>query len=160
MDKKKLRSADILTSIIFIIISLYILIFSINLMLKNPDRRFYISAGFTPLLLSIFFILVSLNIMYNGIKDGGTLSVFSANNIISGIKSKTGLNIIFILFWIGFYIFILLNVFPYIISTFVFLIGFFIKYHKGSIIFDSLLALFISIAVTYVFGSIVNIPLP
>lgn len=162
MDKKKLRSLDLLTSIIFIIIGLIFIIISINLISLSQirDKRVYLSNGFVPLLFSLVFIIISINVLLNAVREGGTLSLFLPNKIIAIIKSPEGIRTSFIISWIGIYIFVLMKFLPYAISTFIFLFLFILVFYQKSLIKVFIISISISLALTYMFGSVAQVVLP
>lgn len=160
MNKKNLRSADILTGIIFIIVGLLVAKFSIDLMMTNTDPRFYASAGFVPLVFAILFIIISISIIVNAVKEGGTLKLFSMTNTINALKSKEGINTIYILGIIALYIFVLMNFLPYFLSTFIFLVLFIQRFYQKSIVKIVIISLVAVVIVTYLFGTVAQIPLP
>jgi len=162
MDKKKLRSADLLTSIICIIIGLIFTIVSIKLILSSRirDTRFYMSLGFVPLLLSISFISIFVNILRNAIKEGGSLSLFLPAKIIATIKRPEEIKALFVMSWIGIYIFVLMKFFPYTISTSIFLFVFISVFYPKKFIKVAIITICVSIAVTYMFGTVANVILP
>ena len=162
MDHKKLRSADILSSIVLIIIGVAVCINSARLILDNPDtqHRFYVSAGLVPLIFGILLIITSTTVLINGIKDGGNIKIFSPGHIWKAIRSEAGLTTIFIYAWIGIYIFVFLRILPYFISTLLFMVIFMMKFYSKHPVAVLVISVLVSGITTYIFGSVVNIPLP
>jgi hypothetical protein len=160
MDKQKFRSADILVSFFIILIGVGIIVMSVLLMSDNPDRRFYVSNGFLPLLFGIVMVILSGIVIAIAIRERGSLSLFTPKKIWAAIKSSEGINTLFILGWIAFYLWVFLGLLPYIMASFIFLIVLFRVYYRKNIILETVLAIGFSSMVTYLFGTVVNIPLP
>ena len=119
MENKNLRSSDILTGIILAALGVFIIIYSINL---SRGEIFYTSAGFLPLLLGVFFAATGVYLAINGHRKGGSLAMFTLSKIMDAIRTKQGINTIFILAWLALYIFVFLNILPYFIATFLYLV--------------------------------------
>lgn len=162
MENKNLRSADILSSGIFILLGLGICINSFGMIRDNPDvqGRIYASAGLMPLVFGILLIVTSTVVLIHGIREGGDLKLFAPSSIWKGMKSNTGITILFIYSWLAVYVFILLKVLPYFISTLVFMVVFMFRFYSRRPAVVLIVSIIVSAAVTYVFGSVINIPLP
>ena len=98
MENKNLRSSDILTGIILAALGVFIIIYSINL---SRGEIFYTSAGFLPLLLGVFFAATGVYLAINGHRKGGSLAMFTLSKIMDAIRTKQGINTIFILAWLA-----------------------------------------------------------
>ena len=150
MENKNLRSSDILTGIILAALGVFIIIYSINL---SRGEIFYTSAGFLPLLLGVYLAI-------NGHRKGGSLAMFTLSKIMDAIRTKQGINTIFILAWLALYIFVFLNILPYFIATFLYLVVMMVLFYKRSIVLAVVVSVCASIAITIMFGSVAGIPLP
>ena len=162
MDHQRLRSADILSGIVFIMIGIGVCIYSFDMILKNPDpqNRFYTSAGFIPCIFGVLLILASTVVLLNGIHEGGSLKLFRPSVLWSGLKSDLGLTILFIYGWIAAYIFILLRILPYFISALLFMVVFMFRFYSKRPVLVLTVSVIVSALVSYIFGSVINIPLP
>ena len=159
MDKKNLRSGDIVTSIALILLSLFVAWHSIALLRANPDRRFYMSAGLMPLVFSILLIVISVSVIFIAVREGGTLELFAPSRIFEALRSSKGLKTIFVLAWLLFYIVGLLELFPYLLATFIFLFVLICVFY-GRLVPAILISAVTAAVITFAFGSIAGIPLP
>ena len=157
MENKNLRSSDILTGIILAALGVFIIIYSINL---SRGEIFYTSAGFLPLLLGVFFAATGVYLAINGHRKGGSLAMFTLSKIMDAIRTKQGINTIFILAWLALYISVFLNILPYFIATFLYLVVMMVLFYKRSIVLAVVVSVCASIAITIMFGSVAGIPLP
>ena len=157
MENKNQRSSDILTGIILAALGVFIIIYSINL---SRGEIFYTSAGFLPLLLGVFFAATGVYLAINGHRKGGSLAMFTLSKIMDAIRTKQGINTIFILAWLALYIFVFLNILPYFIATFLYLVVMMVLFYKRSIVLAVVVSVCASIAITIMFGSVAGIPLP
>ena len=157
MENKNLRSSDILTGIILAALGVFIIIYSINL---SRGEIFYTSAGFLPLLLGVFFAATGVYLAINGHRKGGSLAMFTLSKIMDAIRTKQGINTIFILAWLALYIFVFLNILPNFIATFLYLVVMMVLFYKRSIVLAVVVSVCASIAITIMFGSVAGIPLP
>lgn len=160
MNKKTLRSVDLAVSGFFLILAFFVGKWSLDLLLSNPDRRFYVSAGFLPLLFSLLFACIHIRIIAVALKEGGSLSLFSPANVRKAVGGSTGLKAVFILGWMAFYLFVMLKRLPYPVSTFVFLTVFMSAFHKRSMLTVLVLSVLTTALITVCFGHIAKIPLP
>ena len=157
MENKNLRSSDILTGIILAALGVFIIIYSINL---SRGEIFYTSAGLMPLLLGVFFAATGVYLAINGHRKGGSLAMFTLSKIMDAIRTKQGINTIFILAWLALYNFVFLNILPYFIATFLYLVVMMVLFYKRSIVLAVVVSVCASIAITIMFGSVAGIPLP
>lgn len=86
--------------------------------------------------------------------------MFTLSKIMDAIRTKQGINTIFILAWLALYIFVFLNILPYFIATFLYLVVMMVLFYKRSIVLAVVVSVCASIAITIMFGSVAGIPLP
>lgn len=160
MDKKNLRNSDILTGIIFFAADGAIIWASIQMILEKSDQPFYVTAGFLPLLLGVFFTLSGIFLAIDGKCSGGSLILFAPQRILDVCGSVQGRNTIFSLVWLGLYIFVMLEYLPYFIATFLYLVVMMVLFFRKSIVLEIVISLTASLVITFMFGSVEGIPLP
>ncbi|MDR1534452.1 MAG: tripartite tricarboxylate transporter TctB family protein [Planctomycetota bacterium] len=160
MDKKTLRSVDLMLCILFLVLSAAIAKWSIDILLANTDARFYISAGFLPLIAALIFAAINIRILLVAKREGGTLDIFKPSSVRRFITGKKGLRAIFILGWMGVYLFVTLRRLPYPVSTFIFLVVFISAFYQKSIVKALVISAVTSGTVAFLFGSVAKIPLP
>lgn len=160
MDNKKFRSADLLVSIVLIIFGIAVTILSIQLIVTGPGDAIYLSNGLMPLIIGVLITLMSVSVLIHAIKEGGTLAEFKPATVVSALKSREGLSTLFILAWLAVYIWVLLEILPYVFATFIYLWVMFRVYYRKNIVVETIIAIAISLLVTVAFGTLVNVPLP
>ena len=148
MDKKTLRGADIQTAIIFIALS------------AEDGDPFFISSGFLPLVGGVLLIALSIGMLVNGLREGGSLKLFAPKKVWSALISTAGLNTLFIYAWIAIYVFVLMRILPYFLSTLIFLVVFTTRYYKKNTLTAILVSVAATLIVTFMFGGIAKIPQP
>lgn len=159
MDKRNLRSGDILTSIALILLSLFVAWHSIALLRANTDRRFYMSAGLMPLVFSVLLIIINVSIIFIAVREGGTLRLFAPGRVFAALRSRKELKTLFIIAWLFLYIFGLLELFPYLLATFIFLFIMIYVFY-GRLVPALLISTITAAAITFAFGTVAGIPLP
>ncbi len=159
MDKKILRSVDIVICIVFLIVSLAVGKMSVDMILTG-NVKFYVSAGFLPLLFAVLFACINVRILALAFREGGSLKIFRPANAWRAATGRKGLRAIFILAWIGVYLFGMLRRLPYPASTFIFLTVFMSVFYQKSVIKVLIISVAASGLVTFLFGTLAKIPLP
>lgn len=75
IEKARLRGLDLITSILFFLLAIYILIGAMGMPLKDSyagvDSVWYVSPALLPIIIGIAMLLLSAAIFFNGLKDGG-----------------------------------------------------------------------------------------
>jgi len=165
VDKLKLRRADLVTSIILFLFSAFVFVNAIELLSNTlrKEKDWYVSAGLFPLIISVFLALCAYLLFSRARKDGAKLDFIKTENIKSLISSKEFKVATFIIGLLAFYIFVLLEVLPYWLATFIYLYVFMFTFQKKTkkhIIIMSIVAVLSTIALTYGFGTLAMIPLP
>lgn len=159
MDKKTLRSADVLTSIILIAAGIWISIYSIGLSAETTDP-FLTSSGFLPLVGGVLLIVMSIAMLVNGLREGGSLKLFAPQKVWNAIISTAGRNTLFIYAWIAIYVFVLMRILPYFLSTLIFTVIFSTRYYKKNTLTAILVSVIATLVITAMFGGVAKIPLP
>lgn len=97
MDKKKLRGADLITSILFFVLGVYILYESFHMPLKDSyagvQSVWYVSPALMPLIIGFAIILLSIAIFLHGLKNGGVEALKEAWADRKGKKFLSDANI-------------------------------------------------------------------
>ena len=126
MEKKVLRRFDLVTSILLIIFSIFMMFESYKLfpnpfgksaeMLKPEEiatnwSLWYQSPGFLPLVVSIILIILSIGLLIIAIKDGARLDFFNMSKLTNILKDNKEIRTcIVVLGLIGIYIYVLMPV--------------------------------------------------
>ncbi|MGI6432411.1 MAG: hypothetical protein ACOXZ4_00875 [Sphaerochaetaceae bacterium] len=97
MDKKKLRGADLVTSVLFFVLGAYILYESFHMPLKDSyagvQSVWYVSPALMPLIIGLAIILLSIVIFFHGLKNGGVEALKEAVAALKGKKLLSDANI-------------------------------------------------------------------
>lgn len=167
MEKKTMRRADLITSIVLMIYSVGMFTMSLKLILRSleKNRDWYQSAGLFPVIVSIFLFLCAISLYKTARKDGANFKFISFENAKEFVKSSEVKVASTIIGVIAAYIFILLPLkwLKYEISTFMFLFGFMFIFNKKdmkSIIKTIIISIIATAMLTYGFGQLAMIPLP
>ncbi|MDH8678080.1 hypothetical protein QE109_07970 [Fusibacter bizertensis] len=167
MEKKAMRRADLITSVVLLIYSIGMFVMSVNLVLKtlSKGRMWYQSAGLFPTIVATFTFLCAISLMRTAFKDGADFSFLTMDNAKKLIKSKEFKVSFIIIGLLAMYIFILLPItwLRYEFSTFIFLFTFMIIFNKKdikSIIKTIVICIIATGMLTYGFGQLAMIPLP
>jgi hypothetical protein len=190
VEKKTLRRADLVMSIILLLFAGFVFIMSYDLLRKtlansDPDYAiWYRSAGLVPMIISFLLGVCAVFLFLKARSDGARFDFFTKDKVkgfFTGREFKVAISIIGLL---AVYIFVLLgpveeaiyNLFyslglpwfitgyvPYILMTFIFLGSFMIifnKKKKKEIILSIIISLITSVIIAFLFGDLAMILLP
>ena len=165
MEKSKLRRADLITSIILIIFSVYVAIGSIKLMMNtlNGGKDWFKSAGLFPLIISLLLALCAVLLLINAIKDGAKIDFFTIEKIKALFVSREFKVALIVIGFLALYIFVLIPLLPYEVATFIYLLVFMVIFNEKkpkNIIISVVVSLVATFMLYYGFGKIALIPLP
>jgi hypothetical protein len=163
MNKQQLRSGDLLTSILLVLVGLYVCLESYRLTLENisrGDARIYSSPGFVPFVFGAALIAGSIAVARVAVREGGNLRFLLPRTLWNAAASAAGRNTLIILGLLGFYIFGLLKLMDYWLATFIFLFAFITQFSEKSMVRIAFIAAATSGIVAYLFGTVAGIPLP
>lgn len=115
MEKKTLRRADLVMSIVLVILAIFIFIMSAKLMnrtlnLNNPDSAiWYRSSGLVPMIVSVLLAVSAISLFSTAWGDGARFDFFTKENTLSFFKGREFRVAGFVIGWLAVYIFILLG---------------------------------------------------
>lgn len=166
MEKNALRRADLVTSIILMVLAVLGIVLSVPLMSDTirKGEPFYKSAGLFPIVICTFLGLCAISLFSKARKDGARFDFFKAEKAIATLKSREFKIAGVIIGLLALYIFVLLPLMPYSIATVLFLI-LFMLYFKGtptkkSVLIILIISVIATAILTYGFGELAMIPLP
>jgi len=165
MKKEPLRSADLLTGIIFSVLGVYVCFKSIGMFYVENIRMqegaaWYNSPGLFPLVIGAGFTLLSVLLILNSIKEKGSLGILRWSRIKGLFKDNRFIRGVLVVLILGFYVFFLLDRFPFFMSTFIFLITC-MSVFKAEKWYKIIIYSFVfAWMITYIFGTVVKIPMP
>jgi hypothetical protein len=165
VEKRNLRRADLVTSVILLLFSGFVFFEAFKLVSKTLEKGkdWYTSAGLFPLIVSVCLALCALLLLLRAWKDGARLDFMNAPGFKAMVDNKEVRVATIIIGWLAIYIFGLLKVLPYWLATFVFLFVFMLCFKKitlKSIITMLIISVCATVALTYGFGTLAMIPLP
>ena len=167
-DEKIEHRKNIFSGIALLLFSIMILVLSIKMPRFDEHRSIYGAPGIVPGLLALSLIIMSLVLIYSGIKNGGLEIKFNINSGELSMENEKIRLLLFIIL-IGAYILLLLNIeavyfmgldFSYVIITTLFLFVSFIVYGWKKLVSGFLIALIFSIVIVYIFTNFFRVPLP
>lgn len=115
MEKKTLRRADLVMSIILILFAIFVFVMSMQLMnrtlnLKNEDNAvWYRSAGLIPMIVSVLLAISSIGLFTTARRDGAKFDFFTGEKVKVFFGSREFRVAGFVIAWLAVYIFILLG---------------------------------------------------
>jgi len=186
MDKKTLRRADLITSIVFFLFSVFVFVMSLQLLIRTFERKndWYMSSGLVPMIVSVLLAICSIALFVRARRDGAKFDFLDKEHIKKFFKSRELKVAVTIIGMLAFYLFIMLRfveewikkIFrmldapgwvryyvPYAIVTFIYLFAFMIVFNeksKENIIKSMLISLIASGLIAYLFGDVAMILLP
>lgn len=186
MDKKTLRRADLITSIVFFLFATFVFLLSVGLMKKTFERGndWFMSAGLVPMIISILLAICSVGLFIKAIKDGARFDFITKENIKKFVTCREFKVAMTIILMLALYLFVMLtfvedaikSVFsamnaaawvryyvPYAIVTFIYLASFMIIFNektKKKIVLSIIISFIASALIAYLFGEVAMILLP
>lgn len=164
LKKESLRKADVVFSIVLIILGIYVLREALKMPVTGlpgtVEQEFYLSPGFFPTLIAVILMIMGLALFINGIRSGGSISKKDLVRFVKMFSSEIAIKSMIIVGLILIYTVVLLGKIPFFWATFIFLASsmFFLKATSWwRIILISGLG---SLLITYCFGTLARIPLP
>ena len=115
MDKKTLRKADLVMSMVLILFAVFVFSESMKLMdrtlnLENPDYAiWYRSAGLIPMIVSVLLAISAFSLFVTAWKSGARFDFFTKSKIKHFFTCRESRIAVFVIGWLAFYIFILLG---------------------------------------------------
>lgn len=115
MDKKSLRRADLVMSLLLILLAIFVFIMSAQLMhrtlnLNNPDSAiWYRSAGLVPMIVSVLLAVSALSLYVKAWGDGARFDFFTKEKITGFFMGREFKVAGFVIGWLAIYIFVLLG---------------------------------------------------
>jgi len=112
MKKKELRKADFITSVLLLIFSVWIIMQTLKMPMKDTfggvQNVWYVSPALFPLIISIFIMVLGVVLLIHSIKTGG--AKYFLNNFSVRYKGLSEKNIRFIGILLALFSFVYLNV--------------------------------------------------
>ncbi len=115
MDKKTLRKADLVMSIVLILFAVFVFVLSLQLMnrtlnLNNQDNAvWYRSAGLIPMVVSVLLAISALSLFVTAWREGARFDFFTGDKIKNFFTCREFRVAGFVIGWLGVYIFFLLG---------------------------------------------------
>lgn len=166
MEKGTLRKADMITSIILMIISISGFFMSLQLLLKTLSRGkdWFESAGLFPMIVTFFLGMCAVSLFRTARKDGAKFDFLTMEKAAALIKSKEFKVASIVIGTLAAYIIVLML--PgklYVIATFIYLLTsmlMFQKRTKKAIINSIIISVVATAVLAFGFGQLAMIPLP
>lgn len=126
MEKKNLRRADLVMSIVIFLVAIAVFIASAKLMdrtlsLNNPDNAiWYRSSGLVPMIVSILLGLSAISLFATAWGEGARFDFFTKDKIKYFFTCRESRVASFVISWLAIYIFILLGPVEEVIYNFLY----------------------------------------
>lgn len=172
MEKSTLRRADLVFSIVLMIISILVMIESVKIFFNPFGRKFdllsaesikdnivnwYHSPALLPAVLAVIMLLLAIALMHVAIRDGARLDFFKKEKIIRFLENRELHTAIIVIFTLCAYTFFLIPFcrssfnffprfqgFPFMVATFIYLLSMMIIFNKRKTVKEYIKLLIIS----------------
>ena len=166
LEKGTLRKADMVTSIILMIISISGFVMSLQLLLRtiSKGKDWFESAGLFPMIVTFFLGICAVSLFLTARKDGAKFDFLTMEKLTALIKSKEFKVAGIVIGSLAAYIIVLML--PgklYVIATFIYLLTtmvMFQKRTKKSVLKSIIIAAVTTAVLAFGFGQLAMIPLP
>ncbi len=158
-----MRKTDLVFGTFLFIVSAYFFYESLLMhqdILPSTSKGAYTSPGVLPGVVSVIIMVLSLSLVISAWRSGARVKKIDLLNTIRVLKEKQSLRIILISFIFVIYIFGLIGNIPFYWATFIYIFVFMFLFQAGRFISMVLTAGVTSYLITYIFGTLINIPLP
>jgi putative tricarboxylic transport membrane protein len=160
MDGRQMAKADFISSILLISISLFIMIYVLLDFPRFPEwGGLYSNPGFTPFLLGLTLLLMSLYLLMRSLKSQGQQIRTTMEAVNRFFRRQ---KVVRFLICLGLFVFfyVLLGRIPFIIDTALYLFLSFLIFGKGRWFVALMIAVAGSFTVYIVFSRVFLVPLP
>ena len=160
MDRQQMAKADFTTSILLILTSLFIMIYTLFGFPRFPEwGPLYANPGLTPFLLGLVLFLMSIYLLARSLKDQGQqirTTIEAVNRFLRQQK------VVRFLICLGLFIlyYSLLGRIPFVIDTALYLFLSFLIFGRGRWFVALIIAVASSLAVYLAFSRVFLVPLP
>lgn len=157
-ERKRL---DFISSIVIFALSIYVLISSVNIY-QSSGKVFYVSPALVPAMLGAVLCLLSVVLFFTSIKEGGVAArVTEVKTYFGGIfKDKNTFRMLVGILLIALYTFVLLELLPFWLSTFLFCLLLMYFLDAGSILKIVIISALCSALIVFLFQVCFRVPLP
>ncbi|MBE6906472.1 MAG: tripartite tricarboxylate transporter TctB family protein [Ruminococcaceae bacterium] len=155
------RRFDFLSSIIMFALSVYVILAGIGIYHK-AGKLFYVSPALVPTMLGFMLCLLSVILFLSSIKDGGiSVRIAEVKNYFSGIlKDKNTMRMLIGVLLMALYTFVLLDLLPFWLSTFLFMLLLMFFLDAGSLTKILVITVLCSALIVLLFQVCFRVPLP
>ena len=163
--KENLRKSDIVFGIILIVAASYFLYLSLTMPTEGLRERFaaqfaYTNPAILPIIVCSILIILGIFLIIGALREGARIKKADFSAIISWCRSKESLRMWFIIGLFIIYVFVMIGRLPYVVSTFLFLIGFMFFFKASKPWKILLISAIATAAVALSFGEFMRLPLP
>ena len=159
MDEKQMAKADFITAIVFIIGSLFILILTLYFPRFPEWGPLYANPGFTPFLLVLALLLMSIYLLIRSVKNQGS-RIQLTGEMVNLFFQSTKVRRFLICMGLFVFYYLLLGSIPFILDTSLYLFLSIMIFRRGKWYSALLISVATAIAVYLVFLRIFLVPLP
>lgn len=161
-DRKSWYTCHILFSMALILASIYIIIDSLQMsipMIERGQAAITDMPGLTPIICSVLLIILSLFMIRDAWRSGGTLKHLASLEVRKGLIGPEAIAVykVFALFLL--YVYVLMPLLPYWASTFLFMVVFMLSF-KAFSWKTILISIVTSVSIMVIFGKLFQVNLP
>jgi hypothetical protein len=152
---------DFITALVLMAVSVISACMAYGYYVKSR-KEFYASPGFMPVIIAVILFLLSLSLLFQSLKDSSFKERFrqALGAIPRGLKSKYFKNSIIALGMFAVYIYGLLRLIPFWLSSLILLFGIFAYLKASKIIFCAIIAVLSTGGIVLLFQIAFHVPMP
>ena len=164
-NKKTLRKADFITGLLLILGGGFFLYESLKMPWKGlsgtfEEGEFFTAPGFLPVVVTSILIILGACLTISALREGGRLTRDDFKKVIAAFKTVESKRLVVMALIIVFYVFGLISRVHFTLATFLYLAIFMFLFKAGSWYKVLLIAGLTAVVISYVFGNLMQIPLP
>ncbi len=164
-EKEIIGKLDIVFGIFLIILGIAYFVSAFRMPRGNIGGNFggstlALSPGLLPMFVSAVLILLSIVMILQSIKEGSRITKEDMASLKQVVKKPSFRRTLLIILIIAIYAFVALELLPYTIATFLYLVVFMFCFKAGSLPKILIVSLIVTVLLWFFFGKIALIPLP
>ena len=164
-EKEIIGKLDIVFGIFLIILGIAYFVSAFRMPRGNIGGNFggstlALSPGLLPMFVSAVLILLSIVMIFQSVKEGSRITKEDLASLKQVVKKPSFRRTLLIILIIALYAFVALEILPYTVATFLYLVVFMFCFKAGSLPKILIVSLVVTVLLWFFFGKIALIPLP
>ena len=155
------KMKDFLSSIVLLLLSFFVLFESFGIY-RKAGKLLYLSPALIPLMLGGILLILSIVLLLESLKDGGTKArTQEMKSMLQDIKKDpNSFRMLVGVVLMALYTFVLLGLLPFWLSTFLFMLLLMYFLEAGSLVKIASVSLVVTILIIFLFQVCFRVPLP